>query len=301
MRRLVRGVLLLLGLVLLAIAVFLTPQHVQTRGIEPPLPSADELRALLAAEGGPVAVRWLNTASQVVERGTLGHTVFAAEWADGRLFLIDLAMDRAGADEFAALLQRLMGAGEARFHGDVAAQLGGDVARVRGVGFTHLHIDHVQGIGAFCVARGQGAAAYQTPWQAEEHNFNTRESAGLVRDSCLAPRRLEGEGVIQLQGFPGLGAVALGGHTPGSTLFAVAVDGRLWLFSGDTTNSKAAILEDTGKGFAYSYLMVPENTARTAELRRWLAALDAEPDITVVVSHDLDDVAASGLPEHRAR
>jgi glyoxylase-like metal-dependent hydrolase (beta-lactamase superfamily II) len=122
-----------------------------------------------------------------------------------------------------------------------------------------------------------------------------------VGDSCLEARRLEGEGLVPVEGFPGLGAVALGGHTPGSTLFAAAVDGQVWLFSGDTTNTKASLVDDVGKGFLYSFVMVPENTARTAELRRWLAALDARDDMSVIVSHDPEDAAASALPRVATR
>lgn len=298
MRMIVRFLQAFLIIAVLAVAVFLVPPHVQTRGITPALPDAAAFRALLGAEGGPVRLRYLVNASQEVERGTLGHTVFLAEWPNGNAFMIDAGMDRAAADEFAALLETLAGAGEARFSGDVAEQLGPDVARVVGVGFTHLHIDHTQGLGAFCTARGKGAQAYQTALQAEEHNFNTTEGAAIVADSCLGQTVLEGEGLHTPVGFPGLGIVPLGGHTPGSTLFALAVGGKLWLFSGDTTNSKADLLEDRGKGFLYSYLIVPENTARTGELRRWLAALDAESDMTVVVSHDLDDIARSGLPAY---
>lgn len=289
-----------LGVLVLAVAAFLVPPHLQTRRIAPALPSAAELLALRDVADGPVSIESVLVASQEAPRGTIGHSVFLARWADGRAFMIDAGMDRAGAADFAALLTRLMGAGEARFYGDAAEQLGPRVRDVRGVGFTHLHIDHTQGVGAFCAARGPGAAVYQTRWQAEEHNFNTTEGAGIIRDSCLEPRRLDGEGLVPVEGFPGLGAVALGGHTPGSTLFAVAVNGKLWLFSGDTTNTKANLLGDVGKGFLYSFVLVPENTARTAELRRWLAALDARDDITVVVSHDPEDAAASHLPVYRA-
>jgi glyoxylase-like metal-dependent hydrolase (beta-lactamase superfamily II) len=98
--------------------------------------------------------------------------------------------------------------------------------------------------------------------------------------------------------FPGLGIVELGGHTPGSTLFAVASENRLWLFSGDTTNSKADLLDNKGKGFLYSTILVPENTARTQALRSWLAGLDANHDVTVVVSHDLADIEASGMAQY---
>ena len=47
------------------------------------------------------------------------------------------------------------------------------------------------------------------------------------------------------------------------------------------------------------HLHVPlDVTGGTEELRLWFASLDAEPDITVLVSHDVDDIAASGLPRH---
>ncbi len=102
---------------------------------------------------------------------------------------------------------------------------------------------------------------------------------------------------MEVDGFPGLGVVALGGHTPGSTLFVVAAKDRIWLLSGDIANSKADLLSNTGKGFLYSYLMVPENTARTEELRQWFAGLNSNVDMTVLVSHDLPDIEASGLVE----
>jgi len=295
-----RFVMVAAGFVVLGLALILTPPHIQTRRIAPPLPDVSALRALAAPGDGPVSIEYLVNASQASPRGTLGHTVFLIRWADGRAFMIDAGMDRDAAAEFAELLQWMWGAEEGRFHGDVATQLGADVGSVQGVGFTHLHIDHTQGVDAFCAARGDGARVYQTPFQAEEHNFNTTEGAEIVAGSCLEARRLEGDELIPVAGFPGLGVVALGGHTPGSTLFAVALDGQLWLFSGDTTNTKAALLDDVDKPFLYSWVLVPENTARTAELRHWLAALDAEDDITVIVSHDLRDVAASGMPEYTA-
>jgi glyoxylase-like metal-dependent hydrolase (beta-lactamase superfamily II) len=103
---------------------------------------------------------------------------------------------------------------------------------------------------------------------------------------------------MAVEGFPGLGVIALGGHTPGSTLFAVAIGDQLWLLSGDISNSKADLLSDTGKGFLYSYLLVPENTARNDVLRPWLGELDAEEDMIVIVSHDLFDIAARGMTEY---
>jgi glyoxylase-like metal-dependent hydrolase (beta-lactamase superfamily II) len=298
MRLIVRILIAGLALAVLALAVLVIPAHIQTRRIAPPLPGLADFRALAAEPGGPVRIEYLVNASQTSPRGTLGHTVFLIRWADGRVFMIDAGMDRAAAAEFAELLKWMWGADEGRFHGDVAAQLGDDVQSVQGVGFTHLHIDHTQGVRAFCAARGTGASIHQTRWQAEEHNFNTTEGAQIVAGSCLEARGLEGGPLIPVDGFPGLAVVALGGHTPGSTLFAAAVAGHLWLFSGDTTNTKAAIEGDVDKPFLYSWVLVPENTARTAELRHWLAALDREADVSVIVSHDLDDIAASDLTEY---
>jgi hypothetical protein len=45
-------------------------------------------------------------------------------------------------------------------------------------------------------------------------------------------------------------------------------------------------------------VLVPENTARTAELRRWLAELDSREDTTVIVSHDAEDATANRLPAY---
>lgn len=283
-------------LVLLAVCVFLLPPHIQVRRVAPPLPSDTQLRALSSSENGPVRVRYINTSTQQLPDGRrLGHAVFLVEWANGRLFMIDAGMDRTNALEFGRLMEIALGAEIAVPHGNIAELLGDDIERVVGVGFTHLHIDHTQGLVPFCEARGSGARLYQTFWQAELHNFNTEEGAAILAESCLAAGELDGDGVSTIEGMPGLGIVGLGGHTPGSTLFAIATDDRLWLVSGDTTNTKAELLSNTGKGFLYSYLLVPENTERTEELRLWFARLDANDDMTVVVPHDIGDIETSGM------
>ena len=287
---------LVLGLVLAAIA--LVPAHLQIRRVEPTLPDVAGLRALLSVENGPVGIRYVNTSSQALGQGELGHTVFLVEWANGNLFMVDAGMDRKTAVEFGRLMESVLGAEEAVSHGTIAELLGEDTMRVMAVGYTHLHIDHAQGTVPFCAARGSGASVFQTSWQADLHNYNTEESAAIVGESCLEAGTLGEDAVMAVDGFPGIGLVALGGHTPGSTLFAVAVGDRLWLISGDISNSKADLLSDTGKGFFYSYLVVPEHTGRNELLRPWLAALDAEADTTVIVSHDLPDIAASGMAEY---
>jgi glyoxylase-like metal-dependent hydrolase (beta-lactamase superfamily II) len=300
-RSVAKAAVALVGLLLVAAIAFLVPPHLQVRGVEPDLPSEAALRALLSVDDGPSSVRYVATSEQALPRGRLGHTTILVEWANGKLFMIDAGMDRAAAAEFGELMETALGAGPAVSHGNIAELLGDDARRVSGVAFTHLHIDHVQGLNSLCEARGAGASVYQTSWQAELHNFNTEEGAEIVEDSCLEAGTLSGASVMTIEGFPGLGVVALGGHTPGSTLFAIADNDRLWLLSGDTTNTLTDLLTNTGKGFLYSSLLVPENTARTAALRGWLAGLDSNEDMTVVVSHDLDALEAFPMTRYEVR
>ncbi|MEQ9520308.1 MAG: MBL fold metallo-hydrolase [Parvibaculum sp.] len=300
----IKALAALVSLALIALAVYLIPPHVQVRGVEPTLPSADDLRALNDVPGGPIAIRYLVNATQPALGRNLSHTSIIVEWVDGNLFVIDAGMDEAQATEFADLIKTIGGGGEATFVGTIADQLGDELPRVAGVGFTHLHIDHTQGLTTLCEARGPGAKLLQTDWQRDLHNFNTTEGAGIVAHSCLepsplSPSPLSGGTILTNDAFPGLGLIGLGGHTPGSTLFAVPVKGHIWLFSGDTTNSMLNLQNNTGKGFIYSNLFVPENTDRTEALRLWLRELKDEADMDVVVSHDLEALIATGMEPQR--
>lgn len=299
MRLLLIVLLTLVSLAVLGLAIVLVPPHFQIQGVEPALPEEAELRALSATEGGPMSIRYINTSTQQLPEGKkFGHSVFLVEWSNGNLFMIDAGMDSETALEFGKTLEFALGAEQAVSHGTVAELLGGGVDKVKGIGFTHLHLDHTQGIIPLCNASHERIRAYQTTWQTELHNFNTEDGAHIINDSCLERITLQGEGILTTAAYPGLGIVGLGGHTPGSTLFAIPVDNTLWLLSGDTTNTKADLLRNRGKGFVYSYLLVPENTKRTEELRLWLSTMDGNDDIKVVVSHDLADIESSGMPEY---
>jgi glyoxylase-like metal-dependent hydrolase (beta-lactamase superfamily II) len=285
--------LLLLVAVLLGI---LLSAHLQVRSVEPPLPSEQALRALLEVDNGPVRVGFVTTSAQHTEAGTLSHNSVVVEWGNGNLLIIDVGMDEQAAMAFGRLIKLMRSAGEPTVEGTISGLLGKDIYRVKAVGFTHLHIDHTQGVVNFCAARGEGASALQTVWQRDLHNFNTTEGAELVANSCLRQEIVDGDGLLTFARFPGLALYPLGGHTPGSTLFVVADNGRLLLFSGDITNSKAALLNDQPKEWLYSYLLVPENTGRNAALRAWLRELDRRDDIEVVVSHDRQNMEAVLAP-----
>lgn len=291
--------ILLLGV--MALAWILVPPHLQIRAISPELPTRADLQTLTSDPNGPVNISYVITSSQTMPKRTLSHSSFIVEWADGRILLIDLGLDHAGAVEFGQLFETIEGADPATVHGAISEFLGSSVTRVEGVGFTHLHTDHVQGVTGLCEALPKAIIAVQTSDQLAKHNLHTYDSHKLLQNSdCIDRREITGN-ARQHNRFPGIGIYALGGHTPGSTLFAVPVGDTIWLLTGDIAGTYADIKKDRDKSLIYSYLMVPEDRQRLADLRNWLNELDEFPDVNVVVSHDASAIAESGMKKWSQR
>ena len=281
----------LVALALFVAAYVLVSAHIQVRCVSSPLPSSDELYRSVQSLNGPVDVRYIITSSQTLARGDISHISIIIEWANGKRFVIDTGMDAAQAEGFAKLMSKIdASAGEVTIYGTISELLGSSIVDVDGVGFTHLHIDHTQGISDFCKARGDGAVSLQTTSQKKLHNFNTAEGADLVSNSCLETGLFvvdSDDGLYHSDRFPGLVAYELGGHTPGSTLWAVGLGEKILLFSGDITNDKASIDDNRPKPAVYSYVLVPEDIKRTEQLRTWLKRLGDDERFSVIVSHDL--------------
>lgn len=280
-------------LAMIVIAIILIPAHIQVRSVKPKLPSQGELLALTNHSDKPSNVSYLLTSKQQLERGQISHISILIEWENGSSFLIDTGMGRKQAKKFAELLKKLdSSAGSVTVNGSISELLGDAIHNIAGVGFTHLHIDHTQGIENFCNARGQGAVILQTASQNQLHNFNTSQGSELISNSCLKLANFQqntNSNLYTSKQFSGLAAFELGGHTPGSTLWAVALGDKVLLFSGDITNNKISLDHDVPKSTLYSYVLVPENTKRTAQIRKWLNTLDQNQSLSVIVSHDLDN------------
>lgn len=300
MRLAIRVLLFVLVIAAVGITLTVMPAHQQIRTVAPALPNAEEIRRAVYQNNKPISVSYVATSSQKAGDRLLVHPSIVVQWANGDLFLIDAGMDAEGAKDFGKTMQLLWGADEAIAYPSVADTLGNAVSQVKGIGFTHLHIDHTQGVKELCKARKNlglpALAAYQTSYQNELHNLHTQEGAELVNNSCLKPLPLNKDGINTLSNFNGLVMVPLGGHTPGSTLFAVAVGRQILLFAGDITNTKADLRANRGKGFFYSNLAVPEDTQRLEALREWLNQLASEPDMSVIVAHDLGDLRQNLMP-----
>jgi glyoxylase-like metal-dependent hydrolase (beta-lactamase superfamily II) len=314
-RRVGQVLLALVAVAVVAVAGLLAWTHVGIRRVDPKLPvPEDVLRVDLAADL-PVRIRFVDTATQRMPRSAvldpdldpqpggpyeMSHASFVLEWPDGRLFAIDTGMEREAALAFGRPIELLAGADPIEPHASLAERLGADAPRLAGVGFTHLHEDHSQGIGALCAAVGHDVVLLQTRDQAERGNYTTHAGRVHLREApCLgAPEVLEGSPLLPAPGFPGLFLVAAGGHTPGSTLFVAHVRRRgaveTWVVTGDIVNHIDGVRLDLPKPRLYSLLVVPEAPARLARVRGFLAEL-ARRGAKLLVSHDRRGIESTGI------
>jgi glyoxylase-like metal-dependent hydrolase (beta-lactamase superfamily II) len=300
-------------------ALILVLAHRDIDALDPGLPAPAEVVGLGVHQGLdlPVRLRFINTASQPTPRSqvldpgrdpspqtayVMSHPSFVLEWADGRIFLVDVGMDRAAAVAFGRPLE-WVGAEPIRPLRTTAEALSDATSRVRGVAFTHLHVDHVAGIDAVCAGVSGPVRLVQTRHQAELGNLTTRPArTRLSEASCLEPEIVSDAALAPVPGFPGLAAVRAAGHTPGSTLFVVHVrepgdeEARTWILAGDIANAADGLRHDLAKPWLYSLLLVPENVTRLAHLRRYLSRLAQDHGALPVLSHDQIALEASGLP-----
>jgi len=234
----------------------------------------------------------------------MSHPSFVLEWGDGRMFLIDAGMDGESAAAFGRPLEWVSGAEPIEPLGSTADQLGpAALARVRGIAFTHEHTDHTQGVGELCRLRTKPLPLFQNPLQVEESNFTTRPGQRqLAEAGCLQPKPVETGPLKAVQGFSGLLFFAAAGHTPGSQVFVAHVRSggavRTWIFTGDVVNQIDGVRQNIPKPALYSALVVPESTARLEALRRFLAVLERDHGVGLLVSHDQLSLEASGISKY---
>jgi glyoxylase-like metal-dependent hydrolase (beta-lactamase superfamily II) len=280
--------------------LFTLPAHRQIRSIHPPLPSFDIMAAAVDVADGPVNIRYLNSASQRSPSLTLGHPGVLLEWASGRRFLIDTGMSPTQAVDFGKPMEFLLDAEPTDTYGSLADQLGDSVDSIKGIAFTHLHSDHTGGLPIICAAQAKPATIFQTPLQFNELNYTTKMGFAALEEAACQRRQLAEATIMAIPGFPGVAAISLGGHTPGSTLYLARVNDKLWLFSGDTTNDKKSLLQNLPKPWLYTTFIVPEDTRRTAQLREYLLELDRLDGVTVLPAHDVEAMAKE-IPRYNSR
>jgi len=300
-RKLSRLIATLLALGLLAIAALLITSHWQIRQVEPALPTAAEIEAALPEESAAATISYVNTATQNGPFGKLGHVGVLIEWPDRAAFLLDTGMPPAQAIAFGAPMERFLKADPTQTFGSVVSQMGAAVQSIGGIAFTHLHTDHTDGIGGICNAQANPATVFQTGLQREQQNYGTSPGEKNIATAICRRLTLGPDTVKQVPGFPGIVAIAAGGHTPGSTLFASRFNGKVWIFAGDITNDMHSLHNNIDKHWAYTAFIVPESPARQRQLRLWLESLDQRADFQVLVAHDIEAWKQSEITAWRAR
>jgi glyoxylase-like metal-dependent hydrolase (beta-lactamase superfamily II) len=314
---LIKGLVVLVLLALIVVASGLVWMHLEVQRARAPLPMVTDLLAVADQADLPTTVSVIETSQQrtprnaVLDPGSdprpdapyvMTHPAFVVEWPDGRLLLIDAGMSRGAALEFGATLERFMDAGPAEPLTTVTEALGQAAARVKGIVFTHLHTDHVDGVQELCTRVAPPLRAFMTNPQLDSWTLFTAPGQQIIETAaCLERLRIGGTPLIALDGFPGVGVIAAAGHTPGSLAVVVATrDGaggvRRFVFSGDITNTIDGVRHDLSKPLLYRLVIVPEDDDRLGELRRWLRALEKEHGFTVVVSHDQNHLRGVGIP-----
>ena len=272
--------------------------------------------SLAADSDGPVRLSWINSASQDMPRSgvldpqldptpgapyRMSHPSFVLEWADGRVLLVDLGMSQDEARNFGAGAE-LIGARPIEPHTPTAAQLGARADDVEGVLFSHLHHDHVDGITALCEGRSRPLRVFGTKAQLTRPNYLTTRGLDILNEAgCVELVPLEeGNPLEPVPGFPGVRVIAAAGHTPGSQIVVARVgDGesaKSYAFTGDIVNIRDGVRHDLPKPWIYSTLVVPEDTDRLGEVRRFLRRLHQDEDVTLLVQHDELSIQETGVP-----
>jgi len=318
LRRLFAIGLSALALLVVAAAGGLAWAHLSLRREEGPLPDLLSLSAPAADADLPVAVSYINTASQLMPRAAvldraadpspdapyvMSHPSFVLRWADGRLLLIDSGMTATAAIEFGKPLEWVADAQPVQAHVSVADTLGDRAADVGGILFTHLHTDHVGGLGALCQRRQAPLTIFMTRAQAQFGNYTTRPGRAMIEDSgCGRVEQLTDTALSAVPGFPGVSVFAGGGHTPGTEVVLAwlrAPEGvRLYAFLGDVVNNIDGINHNVSKPFLYRLLVVPEDDTRLAALRVLLRRLRDERGAVLLAAHDQLAIEASRIPRY---
>lgn len=323
MRKLLLALVALPALAVLAGATLLAWTHHAVRAERGPLPNSLALSVALLAADRPVRITYVNTATQPMPRSAvldpdadphperayvMSHPAFVLEWRDGRILLVDAGLTPEGARTFGKPIEQWTGAASIEPLESVTAALGEAVPRVRAAVFTHMHVDHVDGLTALCAAGAGPVDVFMTPAQARRRTHTTWGALGLVRSApCARIHILEGaDGLYRIPGFPGVVVVAAAGHTPGSQLVIAqeqTQDGdRLIYFAGDIANHHDGIVHDIGKPWAYRTFLVPEDEERMRELRAFLrAASERSGGTLILTAHDQLALEASGLPPYAPR
>jgi glyoxylase-like metal-dependent hydrolase (beta-lactamase superfamily II) len=215
----------------------------------------------------------------------LTHPIFRFVWADGGVLVVDAGLSPREAAGFGRTT-RFLGADPIVCGRDAFA--GVAPARVRGALFTHLHVDHWDGLRALCRDGAVIPVRVSPEQRASDERFERLGREGLdalARDGCVREEKWRvSDGTPAapgIAGFRGIHRVAVPGHTPGSQILvgylaSPAGPVRGVVVAGDVVNHRAGLRHDRPKPWWYRRLLVREDDGLQAASRALLARLERD-------------------------
>jgi N-acyl homoserine lactone hydrolase len=304
-----------LFLVLFAISGCAFSSH-ETRkgGLGTPRPAAAMLAVVDAP--GPVAVETVNSADWAIDRGGLvnldhprarqvglGHGdepiqiyFHAIRHPTRGMFIVDTGVERALRDDpskaaLRGIVASFMHREKMKFHMPLGDWLAAQKEPLRGVFFTHLHLDHVSGLPDV----PRGTPIYAGPGETSDRAFlnvfvkpnidRALEGQVPIEEWPFAPE----DGRVGDAGFRGVvdifddgsfWAIWMPGHTPGSTAYLARTASGSILLTGDTCHTTWGWDHDVEPGsFTSDHVANADSLARLRRLVR------EHPNIDVRLGH----------------
>jgi glyoxylase-like metal-dependent hydrolase (beta-lactamase superfamily II) len=203
------------------------------------------------------------------------RTAFQVVYADGTV-MIDSGMDQQ--------VHKFFGRGvEEPYDSEAAQQVEKAVRAAKLIVTTHEHGDHVAG-----VIRGAHAAEIAPKTVLTREQVETLLANPQMPEIKLTPEVAKRYIVMDYERFypfaPGMALMKAAGHTPGSQMIFVALDGGgEYLFIGDSAWHMDGVRQIKGKDAPW---IKEDEAALTAQLT-WLNGLEkSEKNVHIVVSHD---------------
>ena len=245
----------------------------EVRGLAAALPGPRPSRvrsALVATAALPGAAVF---AGESFAPHVMSHQVFQLVFPGGT-GLVDAGFDRQMHAEM----------GEGAFHAEASAAVQDALLRADWIVVTHEHADHIQGL-----------ARHPEPARvAERVRWNRAQADNTARfEEVEMPAALRGATVLEFERYhalaPGVVLIEAAGHTPGSQIVYVALEGgEELLLIGDVAWHMDAIRQLHYRPRLVTDFFLGEDRAAVLAQFRTLHEIDAAGEVTVVSSHDGD-------------
>jgi glyoxylase-like metal-dependent hydrolase (beta-lactamase superfamily II) len=225
------------------------------------------------------------------EQHPMTHGAYQIVYPGGSYVVIDSAFD--------ADMLHVMNPGAA-FASEAWTAIQRGLAGARHIAITHEHPDHIGGIARFAQPEKLVGRLVLTKEQLDNSAMMTVTKFPESLHKALTPLVYEGYYALE----PGVVLVKAPGHTPGSQMVYVQLaGGKELLFLGDVAWHMDQIRELWYRPRLVTDFFIHENRAQVlAEFRTLHDAMEREPGVQLVASHDVDqrkELLASGvLGEH---